>query len=350
MQMISSTSLHQVHDIERRRLNKKIRFIFRQLGKSEIQLDRFRSDAELFLLQQARPPVLSTQPTDALLGLPLERVTEIYWQELDQIIDWVRACIFNLMHARTVGIVDSFNNLVVTAMQLRQLIEVSIWAIYYQFVQTTAFHIINRMGTRGDLRKGIYLCNTLEEFVRGALAPDPERTEGIQRILSVGGESTRVPEDYATEIRAAFVKQISVVRHVAGTFDKIEGTNTTRSVDIAERGYDLCCGLVHPTPLLFKVSEGWGDRRVVEKSIQDSVLEILCASHLLATNLYFHRSFESVKFWPIFQKLLPSLGNAEQIDLKIPDLDDMKKVYSTIAFNMSDGTTTVIFDRNKRKK
>ena len=290
-------------------------------------------------------------PDDMFRGLPMARMNEVYWQEIDQITKWVRACIFNLMHSRTVGVLDSFDNLVVCAMQLRQLIEICVWAVYYQFAQTTAFNVINRMLARGDIPTGIYTCKSLEEFVRGAVAPDPQRAEALERSLSGQIEAHKLPENYVTEIKAAVVKQMSVLRHVAGTFDKACGKSLARYVDVAEFGYNLCCGLVHPTPLLFQVSEGWGEKRAVEGSIRHSVVEILSACDILALNLYFHEQFESVKFWSVFRKLLPSGTNSETLrDLKLPELDEMKKVYSPIAFNVLDGTRVVIFDQNRRKK
>ena len=212
--------LMKVDQIAQARMLNLLKALRRPAKKDDPKYLKFEKAAVPFLLFKAKVFRLNHLSEESFKALPPKKMNRCYWEELDQVIDWVRCTVFEVIRGRLTGALDCRDDHVIAAMHLRQLIEICIWAAYYQYMQTTAFNIVNRMKRNGELKHGTYISKPLEDVIRAAVAPDPNRIGRVAKVTgSIEASDPNNASNWISEITAAFVKQVSAIRHVAQTAD-----------------------------------------------------------------------------------------------------------------------------------
>jgi hypothetical protein len=214
-------------------------------------------------------------------------------------------------------------------------------------MQTTAFNIINQMKSKGEIKRGIYISKPLEDVVRAAVAPNPNRLERLAKITdSIEVSDPNSATGWVSEITASFVKQLAAIKHVARTYDDTSKLGMVKTVEVLEASYHFCCGLVHPTALLLESTTEDGASQL-EKIVPEILFDTVSASSHLVLHLYFDERFEVVKFWPFFEPLYSDDGKSIT-DLRLAAIEEMKKTYSPIVFALKNGEKIIIYDKNRK--
>src|SRR5690348_948579 len=94
-----------------------------------------------WLFVAPRDFALEAMAPSEMESLPFKEMARVYWTEIDHTIAWVRAQVYSIVSSRIRQAAAATDG-VARAMALRQLIELTVWACYYQQVQTLAYNTL----------------------------------------------------------------------------------------------------------------------------------------------------------------------------------------------------------------
>ncbi len=220
----------------------------------------------------------------------------IYWLEMDQLIEITRAKIFRLAASRIAQILECADTSNV-AHAARQLIEITDFAVYYQFATTSIANIFTRMLADRD-RRGFFTCATLENIVRAPASDASARFAAASRAIGVD-ERPAAPHDVG-EMSATIAKQAAILRWVAEHHDATDARLVEYS-DCLGDAYDVLSGLAHVTPLLLgsvKPQAVMAGR--LAEVIPLVATQVALAAATLLDLLFFDERLRG-RMWPIFK-------------------------------------------------
>jgi hypothetical protein len=303
---------------------------------------------EKHLLAYFPPVPLRTQSLEWFNQAPPPLQSLVYWSELDCITAHVRRWVFNILQARIRSIFKYLEDAITCAMHVRQLLELGIWAIYYQYGCTVGMNMLQRIVKQHG--SCIYLFPSLENFVRGAVAPEPDR---LQLVLELAGGGLMHPDisQSVGEISASLAKQGAIVRFISEEHDRRSGTHLSEHCETADRVYYLCCGLIHPTPLLTQLSAELGEnpeqiRQAMKMGALRAIRSIL---HLLDT-WYFNPTFVKVRFAPIVLSRFPGPKEARVLRVESEILDKLKHRDDKVLISFQDGSNMNLYSGRRRSR
>ena len=296
----------------------------------------FLAIASKYLVNTATAPQVPHTSNADLRHLEPVATHRIYWTELDGIVGMLRAEVFQSAGARLNAVLGT-RDAISRAASTRLLIELSIWAAYFQYGLTSAWNQLRR--ELGQLDGVIVLCEDLERYIRGAVAVDFKRIDGSAASLGILQE-TPEPEDYVEEFDATFRKQLEGVRFLARQRATHGGqSDLPELVERLHKAYKWCCSLTHVTPVLFAASS---QPAVVDAECSPVFLNGTAMALRLLDVLFFEPLFETVVFEPLLEER-PAPRRAAVVNVQLDFLRAMLRKNDAVVIQLVDGTKSTIY-------
>jgi hypothetical protein len=112
-----SLSLINVDQIAQKRMMNLLNGLRPAAKREYPKYSKFEKAVVPFLLFKPKLSKLEHLSLESFRSLPLNKMNQCYWKEIDEVIDWVRCTVFELIRARLVGALDCKNDHVICAMQ-----------------------------------------------------------------------------------------------------------------------------------------------------------------------------------------------------------------------------------------
>jgi len=302
---------------------------------------------DAILLREPRRVPLKTITLDAFERLPPHTMNEVYWRELDDIVPWVRRQVFALVRSHLVTLTDHASDPLARIMTLRQLIELVIWLVYYQFGLNLAYQFVRNEPSRTE---GCFvICKELEAFVRSGVSIDDRRVVAARRAVGLKTDvAALLSENQVGEIAATIAKQFAVTMHLAAELEKHrDGKGLCDHVARIKHAYEWCCGFVHVTPLLFYLQDeaAHPERSKMVSEIEVTVAATAVSASAVLLAIALRDEHNRVRFSDLFARKPATRG--AMVNIELPPLAELRKKNQKVELQTIKGQRVVIYDPNK---
>jgi hypothetical protein len=269
----------------------------------------------------------------------------LYWREIDDLVHHAHVAVFEVARARMMAALSNAADPVTSSMHIRQLVEISFWAVFYQFGVTSAFNLAYREFSD---QHNIYLeSKDIEDFVRGAFAISPGRATAVRRF-SGAEELSKASEGWVAEITATVAKQHAVCEHVAAEPRFGKELDLPARVARLFHIYKYACALVHVTPAMLQVgTPAPGQDDEFTKGHLDVTANGIRDCAVLLDNCFFHERYDSVRFLPWIASVAPAPTQApsQAVSYNVPFLQNLKRNNDHVILKFVDGAVLPIYGK-----
>ncbi len=271
---------------------------------------------------------------------------ECYWCELDHIVEYVRFTVFYLLRARSAALLSVELDAVARALQLRHLIELAEWAVFYQTGVSIAF---KQLADNLDALAGTLVTSPdIENFVRGAISPSPARYDAANAAI---GASVVQPfgDEVVDELSATVRKQGEVTRYIASeTAARLGLAGLVEHCDRLDHAYYYLCGIAHASPVLIRIL---GSKKEASDAVRiqyELTVQVLTSTHTLLNELFFHPRYDGTRFWPLLKSVVSGTPRAI-VELGVDVLKQLGRLDDAVTIKFDDGRILNLYRGAKKR-
>lgn len=273
----------------------------------------------------------------------------LYWNDVDCYIHEFRTQVRCFIADRIRAFLGCIGDIPSGMAILRQLLESACHAVSNQ----SLIYLVHSKLTNsvGELAKvGLATCKDLEDFLISITCINGKQLKMMEKLLE---KKFVVPAGYnSKDCDVSSDKLFALTHFVAKAFDESEfykGLPLRSVVSRMHESYKLLCKFLHPTPLLYPISNKYGrthamprdeDRELVAAI---SFLENLEGTHVLLSELLFARRIQAAKFGELcFYASFASRGSKDIGNIEMPIIRDfMNRHKPELVFQTAEGPVTV---------
>lgn len=342
--MLTRLVTDDVRQQREERIERLVAAIARSLPDEPLRAEQLQvaRDALLgFVVRDAIGDELRTMPPDTYGQMPLIEQRSVYWIEIDRVARWARTRVLDLVQSRVLALANCDVDPVGSILHMRQMIELVIWAAFYQYGQTIAFNLLHK--ETEQLRDAFVICKELEDLVRGAVAPGNHRVADARAAVGLIGD-IEVLEGQVAEIQTTITKQFAVVRFLASQVEEPRGEERlVTHVQRIHAAYRWACGFAHVTPQLLLCSDESQRSRLVDEA-GFTVATATISSLVVLSRLVVRDDFAVVQFAPMFARRSSTVSGV--VHYEVPDLVMLIAKNRKVVFRLSDGREILVYDPN----
>jgi len=295
------------------------------LGWPDTKIKTFSQELLTFVTNEAEPFDFQIFPEEfylKLLDKSKQAALRIYWNEIDQRLHWYRCNVVTQLSRRIRKAIDNFEDIIVSPLLARQILEIVLDSVSNQWAITTAFNVLRKEFLKEQCMRAPFVsCKSLENFAIALIVWPKRRLQMMEEFLGKEKTDWKARKYDPPETNPTTEQQFSVAKYVAKNYDDhpdFAKYQLLKSVELIWSSYKYLSGFVHSSPHLFPF-----DHQVLNYSDSDVSLSVKVAMVKVIEQCLkiFNILFLPEMFNLRFESLISNVGIPSHIIEKAPTMD-----------------------------